>query len=115
MTLAVRGSGLPLFDALASHVAPDRLWQASHLGGHRFAPNVLVLPQGVQLGRIPVERSHEVGQLLAHGRIPLDLYRGRTLFAAPVQAAELAVRSVTGYDRLVDCGSSPTTAIWSGS
>ncbi len=94
--------GLPLFDALASHVAPERLWQSSHLGGHRFAPNVLVLPQGVQLGRIPVERAPEVVELLANDRIPLDLYRGRTIYAPPVQAAEFAVRSFTGYDGLAD-------------
>ena len=43
---------------------PERLWQSSHLGGHRFAPNVLVLPHGVQLGRIPLERAAEVARLL---------------------------------------------------
>lgn len=94
--------GPPLFDALAAHVAPERLWQASHLGGHRFAPNVLVLPHGVQLGRIPVTRAAEVVELLANDRIPLDLYRGRTIYAPPVQAAELTVRSVTGCDGLTD-------------
>ncbi len=94
--------GPPLFDSLAPHVAPERLWQASHLGGHRFAPNVLVLPQGVQLGRIPVERAHEVGLLLANGRLPLDLYRGRTLYSPPVQAAEIAVRSSSGYAGFAD-------------
>jgi len=94
--------GPPLFEALASHVAAERLWQASHLGGHRFAPNVLVLPQGIQLGRIPVGRAAEVVELLANDRIPLDLYRGRTIYVPPVQAAELAVRSVMGCDGLAD-------------
>jgi len=94
--------GLPLFDALKPHVAPLRLWQSSHLGGHRFAPNVLVLPHGVQLGRIPAERAPEVAELLGDGRIPLDLYRGRTIYSPPVQAAELLVRSLTGCDHLAD-------------
>ncbi len=94
--------GLPLFDALAPHVAPERLWQSSHLGGHRFAPNVLLLPQGVQLGRIPVARAAEVVEKLAGARIPLDLYRGRTIYAPPVQAAELCIRSVTDWDGLTD-------------
>ena len=94
--------GLPLFDALGSYIAPERLWQASHLGGHRFAPNVLVLPQGVQLGRIPVERTEEVAGLLANDRIPLDLYRGRTLYSPPVQVAEIAIRSHGGFDGLAD-------------
>ncbi len=36
------------------------------------------------------------------GRIPLDLYRGRTIYPPPVQAAEILVRSVTGCDGLAD-------------
>jgi len=94
--------GPPLFEALAARVAPDRLWQSSHLDGHRFAPNVLVLPHGVQLGRVPVERAPEVVELLANDRIPLDLYRGRTIYAPAVQAAEVIVRSVTDCDGLAD-------------
>jgi hypothetical protein len=94
--------GMPVFDALAQHVGSERLWQSSHLGGHRFAPNLLVLPHGIQLGRIPRERAAAVVQELARGRIPLDLYRGRTLYAPPVQAAEIAVRGSTGCDGVAD-------------
>lgn len=94
--------GGPLFAALSPSIAPERLWQASHLGGHRFAPNVLVLPDGVQLGRIPIGRAREVADLLARGRIPLDLYRGRTLYPPAVQAAEHAARLATGCDTLTD-------------
>lgn len=94
--------GLPFFDALQPVLPAERLWQSSHLGGHRFAPNVLVLPAGIQLGRIPVERSTEVARLLETGRIPLDLYRGRTIYSAPVQAAEIALRAATGLDTITD-------------
>ena len=94
--------GRPLFSVLEPHFAPTQLWQSSHLGGHRFAPNVLVLPGGVQLGRIPVERAAEVAELLGQGRIPLDLYRGRTIYAPRVQAAEICVRTATGCDHVTD-------------
>jgi hypothetical protein len=94
--------GLPLFDALNAELAPDQLWQSSHLGGHRFAPNVMVLPHGVQLGRIPVQRASEIVGSLTAGRIPIDLYRGRTIYEPPVQAAEIAVRSIVGLDRIDD-------------
>ena len=90
--------GVPLFDALGPHVGEGQLWQSSHLGGHRFAPNLLVLPLGVQLGRIPVEKAPAVVRSLAAGRIPLEWYRGRTLYTAPVQAAEIAVRRALRLD-----------------
>ncbi len=94
--------GVPLFDALSAHLDPGSLWQASHLGGHRFAPNLVSLPHGVQLGRIPTARAAEIAALLVAGRIPLDLYRGRTIYPPAVQAAEVAVRLVTGCDRIAD-------------
>ncbi len=94
--------GLPLFEALNAQLLPTHLWQSSHLGGHRFAPNVVVLPYGIQLGRIPLERAADVVGLVTAGRIPLDLYRGRTIYAPQVQAAEIAVRSLTGADGIGD-------------
>ena len=63
---------------------------------------MIVLPAGIQLGRIPLERAAQVVGLLAADRIPLDLYRGRTIYAPPVQAAEIAVRSLAGADRIGD-------------
>lgn len=94
--------GVATFDAFAAFVPADRLWQSSHLGGHRFAPNVVVLPFGIQLGRIPNGRVGEVARLLEQGRIPLDLYRGRVLYSRPVQAAEALVRSRSGCDGVAD-------------
>jgi hypothetical protein len=94
--------GPPVFSALESHFAQTHLWQSSHLGGHRFAPNMLVLPGGIQLGRMPLEHASAVAELLGQGRIPLDLYRGRTLYAPPVQAAEICVRRATGCDHFAD-------------
>ena len=39
---------------------------------------------------------------MREGRIPLDLYRGRVLYPPHVQAAEIAVRTSTGCDRVGD-------------
>ena len=90
--------GAPVYEALTRHVPPERVWQASHLGGHRFAPNVVVLPHGIQLGRIPLDRVGEVVEKVAAGRIPLEFYRGRTIYSPKVQAAEVAARAATGWD-----------------
>jgi hypothetical protein len=61
-----------------------------------------VLPHGIQLGRIPLDRAAEVVDIVCAGRIPLDLYRGRTLYPPRVQAAEVAARAATGCDVLDD-------------
>lgn len=94
--------GPPLYAEAVAAGVPVSLWQCSHLGGHRFAPNVLALPGGVQLGRVPAGRAAQVVSLLAAGRIPLDLYRGRTLYPPHVQAAEVALRTALGLDHVGD-------------
>lgn len=94
--------GPPVFDALRAHVAPDAVWQSSHLGGHRFAANMLVLPAGILLGRVlPADVPHVVAEVAA-GRIPLDHYRGRTLHPPEAQVADAAVRERFGLTGLGD-------------
>lgn len=91
--------GRAVLDALASHVAPDDLWLSSHQGGHRFAANVLVLPAGIQLGRIsPGDAVSVVSDALA-GTISLEHYRGRTAYTRREQAAERVLRESLGLVR----------------
>jgi hypothetical protein len=94
--------GVRAYNALVGHVADGRLWRSSHQGGHRFAANVLALPAGIQLGRVDPEAAAEVVASLEDGRIPLGFYRGRSLHARAVQAADAAVRRELGADRLTD-------------
>jgi hypothetical protein len=99
---ALRGTAV--FGALAPDLGDEEVWISSHQGGHRFAANVIVLPAAVHLGRIESSEAQEVvGRALA-GAIDLDRYRGRTCHAAPVQAAENAVRVAHGLERLDDLG-----------
>ena len=94
--------GVPAYNALRRHVPEGMLWRSSHQGGHRFAANVLALPDGIQLGRVEPGAAAEVAAALADGRIPLPFYRGRTLHAREVQAADAAVRTELGLDRVDD-------------
>ena len=94
--------GVPVYNALRRHVPKELLWRSSHQGGHRFAANVLALPEAVQLGRVEPGAAAEVARALAERRIPLRFYRGRTLHAPEVQAADAAVRIALGLDRLED-------------
>jgi hypothetical protein len=84
--------GRAVFGALETQVPPSDLWLSSHQGGHRFAANVLVLPDAIQLGRVEAANAARVvGDALA-GRIALEHYRGRTAYTTRQQAAERFVR-----------------------
>lgn len=94
--------GQPVCERLHRVAPPEWLWQASHVGGDRFAANVVALPEGLYFGRV---HPADVDRLLAAyraGRIALDLYRGRAAYSFPAQAAELAVRAATRLDGIWD-------------
>ena len=94
--------GTAVFGALAERLGEEEVWISSHLGGHRFAANVVVLPAGLQFGRLtPAEAPYVVARALG-GRIELDRYRGRTAYDAAAQAAESAVRDAAGLDGVGD-------------
>lgn len=82
--------GRPVAAALtASH--PQLTVEVSHIGGDRFAANVLVLPAGHYLGQVPPSAAPDVLDELLAGRRPSPYYRGRSVWLMPVQAAmELA-------------------------
>jgi hypothetical protein len=93
---ALRGTAV--FGALSGTLAEEQLWVSSHQGGHRFAANVLVLPAGLQFGRVSGEEAPAlVGRALA-GKIDLERYRGRTVYEGSVQAAEHLVRVEAALD-----------------
>lgn len=71
----------------------DRVWEVSHIGGDRFAGNVVVLPDGVYYGGLDADRAVAViGRHLA-GRLDLETYRGRSAHPFVVQAAEHFLRT----------------------
>jgi len=91
--------GRPVVAALAA-VRPDRVWQASHLGGCRFAPTVLVLPLGLMYGRVPASSADELIAATEAGHLAEGMLRGRIGVPPAAQAAlgfaheQLATRRV---------------------
>jgi hypothetical protein len=88
--------GQPLCRALNRHAPAGWVRQVSHVGGDRFAGNLVCLPEGLYFGRV---RPGDVQRLLAEyleGRIDADLYRGGSYHPFPVQAAEIEIRRRTG-------------------
>jgi hypothetical protein len=88
--------GVALWEALREREG-DRVWQCSHLGGHRFAPTAMALPSGLVWGRLALD---EVGALVddsAAGRVgALPKLRGRSAHSSMLQAAECLVRMREG-------------------
>jgi hypothetical protein len=95
-------AGRPLYDALRHAVDPALVWKSTHVGGDRFAGNVVVLPHGLYYGR--VSPGDVPGLLATHaeGRVDLELLRGRSVLTFAEQAAEHAVRVVTGLTGIGD-------------
>jgi hypothetical protein len=93
--------GHPLYDGVKGKVDPDWVWQSTHVGGDRFAGNVVVLPEGLYFGRVGEADLDPLLDSYFDGRLYLDLYRGRSAYTFAVQAAERAVREaeeLTGID-----------------
>jgi (2Fe-2S) ferredoxin len=84
--------------------------QTSHVGGCRFAPNVVVLPEGIMYGRVRVEDCVALGASIRAGRVLTRLLRGRSCYSKPVQAAEYFLREQlreTGDVRLLRSAEQP--------
>jgi hypothetical protein len=99
--------GRPLYDALRREATSGWVWQSTHVGGDRFAGNLVCLPQGLYFGRVGAGDVWPLLDELLDGRIYLGCYRGRSCYPFAVQAAERAVRearAVTDVDgvRFVD-------------
>lgn len=75
-----------------------RVWECSHIGGHRFAPVTLTLPSGTVHGRIALGDAGDLIARLEGGRVRPELMRGRSCFPEPLQAADVAVRAHEGID-----------------
>lgn len=97
---AVRGR--PIAQAAVAH-RPGQVWEATHTGGHRFAPTGVLLPHGTVHGRMDAEAAIAILDAAERGQTVLAGSRGRSLWPAAGQVAELAVRESigeTGLDAL---------------
>jgi hypothetical protein len=94
--------GRPLYEALRDELDPDWAWQVTHIGGDRFAGNLVCLPEGLYYGRVDREAAGVVLDEHFARRVLLDHYRGRSIYTFPVQAAERSVREATGLTGIDD-------------
>ena len=88
--------GRPLYDAVCEQVEDGWAWQSTHVGGDRFAGNLVVLPEGVYYGRVEPSEAWPVLEAALDSRVHLPRYRGRSCHGFAAQAAERRVREQTG-------------------
>ncbi|MBD5605600.1 MAG: sucrase ferredoxin [Candidatus Eremiobacteraeota bacterium] len=86
--------GRPVAQALQT-VRPGRVWETTHLGGDRFAANLLVLPTGELYGRVPPALAADFADAVDAGNIVPALMRGR-IGLQPIAQAAL----IYAHDRL---------------
>lgn len=87
--------GIPVYEQMVER-GGAAVWQTSHVGGHRFAANVVCLPHGIVYGRVRPEHAAQlVDAYRAEDLLP-DLLRGRSAYAKRVQVAEALLRKKTG-------------------
>lgn len=86
--------GAPLYRALAS--VEEGVWECTHIGGDRFAGNLVCFPHGLYYGRVAPAWGPVVAAAYRRGEIALDFFRGRSAYPPAVQAAEHHLRRRTG-------------------
>ena len=72
--------GLPVYHAVRS-AAREQAWQCSHIGGDRFAGNVLCFPHGIYYGHVAPGDVAGLMDAYRRGEIVLKHYRGRCCYS----------------------------------
>jgi hypothetical protein len=93
--------GRALVTALAADHA-ERTWECTHLGGHRFAGNLVCLPDGIVYGRVTPDAGPRLADAYLSGRLDPALLRGRSAWPVPAQVAEAELRARLGLDGIGD-------------
>ncbi len=83
---AIRGRPVAAAIAAATTTTWDT-WECSHLGGHRFAATMMLLPTGDMFGWLDPESALDVMRRFDAGQVMLSHYRGRSGQPLAVQAA----------------------------
>lgn len=73
--------------AAATEVVGDRARRTAHVGGHKFAANLVAFPSGDYYGRLDRTSVVRVVEAAELGQIDMVHHRGRSTWATPEQAA----------------------------
>ncbi len=93
--------GRPLARSLAA-LRGDQVWECSHVGGDRFAANLVCLPEGLYYGHVDSPTGARIIEAHEGGELVLDHLRGRSCHAPMAQAAEHLLRYQLGLHGIDD-------------
>lgn len=94
--------GYPLYKRMREGTAGANVWQSSHVGGDRFAANMVCFPHGLYYARVDAESGARIVEEYGRSRIVLENYRGRVCYSNQLQAAEFFARRESGLAGLAD-------------
>jgi hypothetical protein len=87
--------GYPIFQELSKWITLTgvnfEVWECSHVGGDRFAANVIWLPYGLGFGHVQLQDGEFIKKLMLN-KIPLQYFRGCSIFPSAGQFLEGVVR-----------------------
>jgi hypothetical protein len=83
--------GRPLARAL-TEADPEATWESTHVGGDRFAGNMVAFPHGLYFGRVKPVEARAVAHSYRRAQIDLAHFRGRSCDPMMVQAGEHFLR-----------------------
>jgi hypothetical protein len=87
--------GMPVYNALRD-CEGESVWQSSHVGGDRFAANVISFPHGLFYAHATEESARRIVSEYRAGRVVPDKFRGRACYLGFTQAAEFFARAESG-------------------
>lgn len=91
--------GRPVAEAM-DRLRPGRVWECSHVGGDRFAANVVAMPHGLYYGRVTPGTAPDLVAAHERGDVVPDLLRGQSTALPAAQAALAHARRVLGDNRI---------------
>lgn len=93
--------GVPLARALAAQ-HPGRVFECSHLGGHRFAATALALPSGAVYGRLGAVLAAQAYRAEQNAEVLAPQLRGLSHLPSAAQVVDAALRIRLALPRIDD-------------
>lgn len=87
--------GYTIYNKL-NYLVGEQAWQCTHVGGDRFAANLVCFPHAIYYGHVEAPELEEIVHLHKSNAIYLQKFRGRACFNRYAQIGEYFTRKMSG-------------------